>query len=237
MTSSRPDLTQGQYALLTVSDSGRGMDAEVLEHILEPFFTTKGPDKGTGLGLATVYGIVTQHGGHITADSRTGAGSTFCIYLPVISAVNDASSLEETDTMPRGGGEAILLVEDESQVRAVERRTLQRLGYDVIEASNGEEALRLVSGLERLPDLVVTDMVMPRMGGVQLAAKLRATHPGLRYLFTSGYTDDPGALASASGGGHYLHRPFSAQGLATTVRRALEAPLGPPADDRPADAP
>ncbi|MHB0877109.1 MAG: PAS domain S-box protein [Anaerolineae bacterium] len=201
VASSRPDLPQGAYALLRVSDTGGGMDAEVLAHLFEPFYTTKAPDKGTGLGLATVYGIVTQHGGHITADSRVGEGSVFSIYLPLVSATKAAGAQQQTGTLHRGSGETILLVEDEPQVRAVERRTLQRL-----------------------PDLVVTDMVMPKMGGIELATRLRASHPELRYLFTSGYTDDPEALAILSGSSQYLHKPFSAQMLAAAVREALQVP-------------
>jgi two-component system, cell cycle sensor histidine kinase and response regulator CckA len=222
IASSRPDLPLGQYALLSVSDTGMGMDAAVLERIFEPFFTTKEPDRGTGLGLATAYGVVTQHGGHITAESQPGAGSTFRIYLPAHSAATTAASAEADANTRRGGGETILLVEDEPQVRAVERRALQRLGYVVVEAGNGEEALGMVAGMQVLPDLIITDMVMPKMGGAELATRLRQVHPAILFLFTSGYTDNPQALSEAMGSGRYLHKPFSAQTLAAAVRQALD---------------
>jgi signal transduction histidine kinase/CheY-like chemotaxis protein len=214
----------GPYALLAVTDTGTGMDEAVRLHIFEPFFTTKEHGKGTGLGLATCYGIVKQHGGHIWVYSEVSAGTTFKVYLPLAS---DSAAAEESpltiEDLPRGG-ERVLLVEDEPAVRDLAARVLRGQGYTVVEASNGAEALEL---LRRGPagqfDLLLTDMIMPRLGGMALAQQIAADNPGLKLLFMSGYTD---TTAEQSGllavGIPYLQKPFTPGALARRVRAVLD---------------
>jgi PAS domain S-box-containing protein len=214
----------GAYVLLGISDTGIGMDAEVQAHLFEPFFTTKSAGRGTGLGLATCYGIVKQHGGVINCYSEVGHGTTFKIYLPRVEALPQTEQRPTyTEEMPRGS-ETVLLVEDEAAVRTLAARILRDQGYVVLEAANGEEGLRLAQ--ERggeIIDLLLTDVVMPRMSGVALAEQLQALRPAIKVLFTSGYTDnaiihhsqvDPGIA--------FLHKPFSPAALARKVRDVLD---------------
>jgi PAS domain S-box-containing protein len=218
------EVKPGRYVLVTVSDSGQGIDRATRARIFEPFFTTKGPGKGTGLGLAMVYGFVKQSGGHIEVESELGRGTTFRLFLP--RAEGAAPSVEhaaQLDELPRGA-ETILLVEDEDAVRALSRRVLQACGYTVLEAANGLEALRIAEEHPGRIDALVTDLVMPRMGGQVLADRLVAATPGLRVLFMSGHAAEPPlrdgpALAGAS----FLAKPFSANGLAQRVRELLDA--------------
>jgi two-component system cell cycle sensor histidine kinase/response regulator CckA len=215
------DLPPGEYISLTTTDTGAGMDAAVLARIFEPFFTTKEQGKGTGLGLATVYGIVKQSGGHIWVRSAPGEGTSFEILLPRVE--EPAAEVVALPVIPRGT-ETILVVEDDPAVQSLTRRMLERQGYRVIVASNGAEALERV--VERGAEfaLVITDVVMPEMSGGELAARLAHTHPELRVMFMSGYTDDVivrrGLLdASAS----FLQKPFTAASLGSSVRDALDA--------------
>jgi len=218
------DVRAGRYVLLTVGDTGVGMDAAVQEHLFEPFFTTKGPGKGTGLGLATCYGIVKQHGGYILPYSEPGRGTLMKIYLPRVDAPLDPPPNAEVYTNARGD-ETILLVEDESAVRELAARVLRGQGYSVLEAGDGLAALRVVEQEHTAHiDLLVTDVVMPSLGGGELAERLIAMRRGIKVLFTSGYTEDAmlyaGQLAS---GTHFLHKPFTPAALAQKVRAILDS--------------
>ena len=212
-----------EFVMLAVTDTGTGMDEATKARIFEPFFTTKQPGKGTGLGLATVYAIVTQAGGFIWVYSELGHGTSFKIYLPQVDAVATTAAVARVD-LPRGT-ETVLLVEDAAAVRAVARQVLQRQGYNVLEASDGEDALHLAARYQGTIDLVLTDVVMPRAGGRELAERLLTVRPDTRVLYMSGYTDDSvvrhGIL---EGGVAYLQKPFSPEGLARKVREVLDAP-------------
>jgi two-component system cell cycle sensor histidine kinase/response regulator CckA len=218
------DITPGRYILLTIGDTGVGMDAAVQEHLFEPFFTTKGPGKGTGLGLATCYGIIKQHGGYIRAYSELGRGTLMKVYLPRVDAPIEPLPIIAARSNPRGD-ETILLVEDEPAVRDLAARVLRSQGYTVLEAGDGTEALRLITQQPGTHiDLLVTDVVMPQMGGGELAKRLSALRAGIKVLFTSGYTEDAmlhaGQLAT---GTHFLHKPFSPAVLAQKVRSILDS--------------
>jgi hypothetical protein len=213
-----------QFVMLAVTDTGTGMDEATKAKIFEPFFTTKQPGKGTGLGLATVYAIVKQSDGFIWVYSELGHGTSFKIYLPRVDAVADATAAAAHVEMPRGT-ETVLLVEDAAAVRAVAKQTLERQGYTVLEASNGADALHLAERHQGPIHLVVTDVVMPRLSGRELADQLSVARPETRVLFMSGYTDDSvvrhGIL---EGGVAYFQKPFSPDGLARKVREVLDAP-------------
>jgi PAS domain S-box-containing protein len=218
-----PTITPGSYVLLAVSDTGQGMDAETQAHIFEPFFTTKEQGKGTGLGLSTVYGIVKQSGGDIWVYSELGVGSTFKVYLPQVDAPAEAVS-----THPGGrrtvGSETILVVEDEDGVRALVRKFLERSGYKVLEASNGDQALGIVQEHGHGIDLLLTDVVLPRMSGSELARRLADIAPRTRVLYMSGYTDDAivhhGVL---SAGAAFVQKPFTADVLGRKIREILDS--------------
>jgi signal transduction histidine kinase/CheY-like chemotaxis protein len=217
-----PDVTPGAWVMLAVRDTGLGMDAETRRRLFEPFYTTKEPGKGTGLGLATVYGIVKQSGGHIWVDSEPGRGATFTIYLPAVDEAADVAA-PAPDDAPRGS-ETILVVEDESEVRALVREVLQERGYRVVEAAGPREALHLAADARQRFDLILTDVVMPQMTGPALADLLIAEQPGLPVLFMSGYADsavvEHGVLQT---GRAYLQKPFTPIQLARVVRRVLDA--------------
>jgi CheY-like chemotaxis protein len=208
--------------MLAVSDTGCGMDKETLSHIFEPFFTTKEVGKGTGLGLATVYGIVEQSGGTIWVYSEVGVGTTFKIYLPKV----EPGAIEASEPPPAvvwpGGSETILLVEDEGAVRQLVAETCKLSGYKVLEAANGEDALRLARQYDEGIDLLVTDIVMPQMGGNDLARHLGRSHPGLKVLFMSGYARDV-MIEGQAPGRTFLQKPFTPQLLARKIREALES--------------
>jgi two-component system, cell cycle sensor histidine kinase and response regulator CckA len=218
------DIKPGHYVLLTVSDTGCGMDQETLAHLFEPFFTTKEPGKGTGLGLATVYGSIKQSGGHIEVASVPGRGTTFKIYLPH----PEGTALPQPDLkMPApaaGGKETLLLVEDEDGVRAFAKLTLAARGYTVLEARDGMEGLTLFEQHPGRIDLVVTDVVMPRLNGTGLVQRLRELRPQLKALYISGYNDSIlFRHGIAKTGCNYLHKPYGAEDLARSVREALDA--------------
>jgi two-component system cell cycle sensor histidine kinase/response regulator CckA len=213
----------GAYVRIAVSDTGIGMDANVRAHLFEPFYTTKERGKGTGLGLATVYGIVTQSGGFLTVDSEPGQGSTFSIYLPRSEeALAQASPLVETLAWPRGS-ETILLVEDQPDVRKVTHAMLERHGYNVLDASNGEEALELLRRHASPIDLLVTDIVMPRMSGRDLARQTLMRHPHMQVLYISGYADHPTvAQAGLDSSLSLIQKPFAPAYFLHKVRQALD---------------
>jgi two-component system, cell cycle sensor histidine kinase and response regulator CckA len=215
------DLPPGSYISLRASDTGCGMSEDVLRHIFEPFFTTKEEGKGTGLGLATVYGIVKQSGGHIWVSSASDVGTSFEILLP---RVNEAPATPAAARLAPRGTETILVVEDDAAVQALTRRLLERQGYHVIVAGNGAEALEQIDLHGASISLVLTDVVMPEMSGGELAACLAGSHPELAVMFVSGYTDDvivQRGLLDASA--KFLHKPFTATSLAHAVREALDA--------------
>ncbi len=218
----------GAYVMLAVRDTGCGMDPETQQHIFEPFFTTKGPGQGTGLGLATVYGIITQSGGHISVDSDLGKGTTFTIYLP---QVDDAVEAMESGTaLPEApqGSETILLVEDEDGVREVARDALEIQGYTLLEARHPEEALQLAVQHPGPIHLLLTDVVMPQLNGRQLVDRLAPRRPEMKVLYMSGYTDTAivhhGVLEPGTA---YLQKPFTPDSLAREVRKVLDAPSQP----------
>jgi PAS domain S-box-containing protein len=215
------DLLPGRYAVLTVSDDGCGMDDETMEHIFEPFFTSKESGEGTGLGLATVYGIVRQNGGFINVYSEPGSGSTFRIYLPVHGGEEETGGPQGT-VAAVGGTETVLLAEDEPAILRMTQTMLEHLGYRVLSAGSPEEAIRLAGEYPGDIDLLLSDVVMPQMNGLELYRRLESIHPGLRSLFMSGYTADViadhGVLER---GTNFMQKPFSVDQLATKVRQAL----------------
>jgi two-component system cell cycle sensor histidine kinase/response regulator CckA len=204
-----------------VTDTGVGMTPDVQSHIFEPFFTTKESGKGTGLGLATVYGIVKQSGGHVTVYSEKGHGTTFKIYLP---RVNESMPRAEASVVSEqaGGSEIVLLVEDETAVRRLARQMLRSAGYTVLEAANGNDALRVADENSRI-DLVVTDLVMPGLGGHHLMQRLREKRPDVQVLFMSGYAGnavlDGGALET---GASFIEKPFTPTSFLAKVREVLD---------------
>jgi two-component system, cell cycle sensor histidine kinase and response regulator CckA len=222
---SNPDVRAGRYVQVTVRDSGVGMDDATQARIFEPFFTTKGPGHGTGLGLAMVYGFVRQSDGFIDVSSTPGVGTTFDIYLPVASQAGAASYVGEREpaSIPTGT-ETILIVEDETAVRAFARAVLESSGYTVLVAPDGEQGLALAAAHAGPLDLLLTDIVMPKVGGRQLAETLRQTRPDLRLLFMSGYTDQPIPAGNGGANGAFLQKPFVALELVRKVRRVLDAP-------------
>lgn len=219
-----PDATPGKYVVVSVSDTGVGIEPEVLPHIFEPFFTTKPPGTGTGLGLSTVYGIVRQSGGLINVYSEPGQGTTFRIYLPRVEAEAEEPIAPVVSASRVSGGEAVLVVEDESALRDLIGRVLTGLGYQVLIAASGPEALELVAREEQPPDLLLTDVILPGgMQGHQLAQQLRATWPGLRVLYMSGYTRNAIVHAGRLDPGvNFLEKPFTPDRLAAAVREVLE---------------
>ncbi|HET7151182.1 MAG TPA: PAS domain S-box protein [Candidatus Acidoferrum sp.] len=218
-----PIVRQGRYVLLSVSDTGTGMNAETQAHIFEPFFTTKAQGKGTGLGLATVYGVVKQSGGFIWVYSELGQGTTFKIYIPrVDQPVDRLSPVAPSSETPRGH-ETILLTEDEQDVREVAREFLESGGYTVIEARDGLEAMRLVEKHKGAIDLLITDMVMPGMTGQELAARLKERRPELRMLYMSGYSERAAAESMQGDPSvRLLAKPFSRSALLRAVHELLK---------------
>jgi CheY-like chemotaxis protein len=212
---------EGSCVVLKVQDDGVGMSEETQAHAFEPFFTTKEEGKGSGLGLSTVYGIVTQTGGTIRVDSAPGRGSTFTVTLPAATAEGDRSPSEDAPRRGSPGSGTILLVEDEAGVRALATRVLERGGYRVVAVGSAREALLVAEGSTPL-DLVVTDVVMPGgMSGVQMGERLSRTRPGLPVLYISGYSDD-GRLRSPDGEGlHFLGKPFQPHELLDRVTSLL----------------
>jgi two-component system, cell cycle sensor histidine kinase and response regulator CckA len=232
LVGSHAEIPAGHYVVLTVNDNGSGMDGKTLEHIFEPFFTTKPLGTGSGLGLATVYGIVRQSGGHIAAHSEPGAGTTFKIYLPQVEQAPDVDA-EPPSVEAAPGSETILLVEDQTAVRVMARKILQRKGYTVLEAENGEAALRLWQQHRDQVQLLLTDLTMPLMGGRELARRITEVRPDLRILYISGYTEEAAVQMGELGGGGvgegvvFMQKPFSPEELARRVREMLDAEPAP----------
>jgi len=219
-----PGVIAGTYAVLSISDTGAGMSAEVREHIFEPFFTTKERGKGSGMGLATVYGIVRQHGGFIHVYSEPGQGTLFHVYLPVmenLGAESAPGAALENKAKDLHGTETILLAEDHDSIRELTRQALTRLGYKVLAAADGGQALRLAE-LER-PDLAVLDVVMPHMGGAATAAQLLQQMPGLPILFTSGFSENANSAVAQVPSARYLQKPYGPSSLASTIREILDS--------------
>ncbi|MFO0930509.1 MAG: response regulator [Gemmataceae bacterium] len=227
LTAGAPDEVEevrpGPYVLVTVTDTGCGMDAHTRARLFEPFFTTKGPGKGTGLGLATVYGIVKQSGGHIRVRSEPGEGSSFEVYLPALDDVPAAGAAPTgRPDLPRGT-ETVLVVEDEEAVRTLTRAALRQLGYTVLEAAGGPAALCLAERHTGRIDLLLTDVVMPEMGGGELATRLRAMRPETRVLYLTGYTDDAVLRHGVSDAEvPLLTKPYTIAALARKVRAVLD---------------
>ena len=213
----------GPYVMFAVNDTGCGMDAETISRIFEPFFTTKEKGVGTGLGLATVYGIVKQHAGHVSVYSEANRGTTFKVYLP---QVHDAPEPAATVTVPESrptGTETILVVEDEDTVRNLACEALELLGYSCLPACDPLEARHISEAFEGSIQLLLTDVIMPVMDGRSLFALLSPTRPEMKVLYTSGYTENfivhHGVLDT---GVHFMHKPFTLDGLARKVRRAID---------------
>jgi CheY-like chemotaxis protein len=216
-------LGQGAYVSLSVTDTGIGMDRGTQARIFDPFFTTKEQGKGTGLGLSTVYGIVEQSGGHIAVESAPGQGATFTVFLPRHTGPGlGAPAGADRRSLP-AGNETLLLVEDEAAVRTSARRLLERQGYTVVEARHGADALRIFEEGGRQIDLVLTDLVMPEMGGRELVERLRARHPGVKVLYMSGYSERAvtvdGVMPPRTG---FVEKPFTVEQLVRRTREILD---------------
>ncbi len=218
-------MKRGPYVMLAVTDTGCGMDAETQARIFEPFFTTKEEGKGTGLGLATVYGIVKQSGGYISVESATEEGSTFRVYLPRLEAPAVAREPATAVAARAGGTETILVVEDEENLRALVRGVLESCGYRILEATSGDDALALSQHHAAEIDLLLTDVVMPKMNGPDLAARLLVLRPEIKILYMSGYADSSVVLQGVRDTRYaYLGKPFTPQALEHKVRQVLDSP-------------
>jgi CheY-like chemotaxis protein len=217
-----PGVTAGRYAALSVSDSGSGMDAKTLERIFEPFFTTKESGKGTGLGLSTVYGVVKQHGGFLHVYSELGHGSLFRIYFPAMpgSVAENNTPVAAPSVGEMRGTETVLVADDHESIREMARQTLSSLGYRVLCAADGEEALLLCE--KNSPQIAVLDVVMPRLGGTAAAEKLLEKFPGLQVIFASGYSRDRDERTARLPAASYLQKPYSPTALGRLVREVLD---------------
>jgi len=227
--SARSTVPAGRYVVLSVQDTGCGMTAEIKSRLFEPFFTTKGPGRGTGLGLATLYGIIKQSGGHIEVESEPGRGARFRIYLPYAENLRGPLSSPHASRALARGSETILVVEDEEAVRSLTTLVLRQAGYRVLEACDGESALRTAETYDGVIELLVTDVVMPGLGGRQVAERLTRMRPEMRVLYLSGYMDDAivrqGVLHHEV---NFLQKPFMPPVLAQKVREVLDAPPAVP---------
>jgi CheY-like chemotaxis protein len=216
------EMTAGKWVRITITDTGTGIPPDAFPHIYEPFFTTKPPGEGTGLGLSQVYGIVKQHGGHITVKTEVGTGTTFQVYLPAFETEEAESYEQESMPPPEGKGEIILLVEDEERLRDISKAMLETLGYQVLTATDGREALEAYKAAERV-DLVMTDLVMPAMGGKELVQELKKLDQRAKALAITGYALpvqqaellEAGILA-------IVRKPFDVNALGRTIRSILD---------------
>ena len=221
-----PGAQPGPYVTVSVRDTGQGMDAAAAAQVFEPFYTTKARGKGTGLGLATVYGIVKQAGGYIDLETASGRGSTFTVYFPQVDAVEDPIESAPSATGPVTGTETVLVVEDEDEVRALFREGLTALGYTVLTACDGPSALE-ICGDDVSIDVVLTDVVMPGMSGSELSGHLTERYPGLKTIFISGYADDilePQGLLAVKA--HLLRKPCTPDDAARLIRHVLDGTVG-----------
>jgi len=228
---------RGDYVLLVVSDTGRGMDGETQARVFEPFFTTKQPGQGTGLGLSMVYGVVKQSGGYIWVYSEPSMGATFKIYLPRVMDPADETATVVSGSSPRGK-ETILFAEDEESVREIVSGFLESKGYQVLAADDGACAMQIAKTHKGEIDLLLTDVVMPKKGGRELAEDLRKTLPSLKVLFISGYTGDFAVRnAILESGAVFLQKPFSMQSLAKKIREVLDGASVAASQTSPIDSP
>jgi len=220
-----PELPAGNWVVLRVDDTGTGIAPEVLPHIFEPFYTTKA-GRGTGLGLSQVYGIVRQHSGFIDVKTSMGRGSSFLIYLPAVhNGVGSPAAAEKADAAPRGRGETILVVEDEKSVLDYLRSSLSNLGYTLLTAENGLEALKLFEMHESEIRLIITDMVMPEMGGARLAIEIHRRKPGVKVIALSAYSPVTDQEFQEAGFENFIKKPFKVNQLANAVRKAMDKPV------------
>jgi CheY-like chemotaxis protein len=216
------ELKQGPYVLITVTDNGIGMDKEVLNHIFEPFFTTKELGKGTGLGLATVYGIIRQSEGMILVDSQSGEGTTFQIYLPRFESIGNYEPTHPEVVSTKEGSETILLVEDEGLVRHLSYTVLVKKGFKVLEASDGKEALEVCRQYAGEIHLLISDVVMPEMGGLELIEYVRKHFPKIKLLLMSGYSNEMVEQVIIKGKAEFIQKPFTPTVLLNKVREVLD---------------
>jgi len=218
-----PDLATKDYVLLSVRDTGTGMDADVMDRIFDPFFTTKEPGKGTGMGLATVHGIVEQSEGHITVESTPGNGSIFRVYLPRTDKEEDITvAVPKAEDADDDGSGIVLLVEDDTMVRTLVRKVLETHGYTVLEAANGAVAMAISQTHEDPISLLLTDLMIPSMNGRELARRFMRMWPEGKVLFMSGYANDsPSQQNLVEEGGRFIQKPFSPGELAEAVREVL----------------
>ena len=222
-------ISPGFYVMLSVSDTGVGMDEETQQRIFEPFFTTKAVGKGTGLGLAMVYGTVEQSGGHILLESRSGSGTTFKIYLPRTGKADQPDKAGDKFLYTARGTETILLAEDEPLVRDLARTVLERYGYTMLDATDGHAAVEAAERYSGVIDLLVTDLVMPDMNGYQLSERLGASRPEMKVLYMSGYSEDAiGSHASESETVNFVRKPFTPDFLMRKVRQVLDSKVTAP---------
>jgi CheY-like chemotaxis protein len=216
------EVAPGAYVALTVTDTGTGMTPEVQARLFEPFFTTKEPGTGTGLGLATVHGIVTRSGGSVHATSEVGQGTSFMVYFPRAEGTELVAAVTEQVARPHAGGQTVLVVEDADGLRELARRLLERQGYTVLVAANADEALRVVDANASI-DVLLTDVVMPGTSGPELVKQLVERRPTLKVIYMSGYTEDAivhhGVL---NPGIAFLHKPFNSETLGRKIREALD---------------
>jgi nitrogen-specific signal transduction histidine kinase len=218
-----PGMAPGPYVLLTVSDTGVGMNKEVHGHLFEPFFTTKEPGKGTGLGLSTVYGIIQQSGGCIVVETEIDKGTTFKIFLPTAPTPKEPADVTAAGVAVFGGTETILLVEDDRDVRVLAGKILRDLGYNVLEAENAGEALQTIEHYTAAIHLILTDVVMPGMAGPELLQRVKSTNPGIKTLLMSGYGDSHALDQSIHEPGFAsIQKPFTPEALAAKVREILD---------------
>lgn len=222
---SHPDVTAGAYVMLAVSDTGHGMDTETLSHVFEPFFTTKAPGKGTGLGLAMVYGIVRQSGGHVAVYSEPGRGTTFKVYLPRAEGQAEEASTPVPLGEPRRGTETVALVEDEEALRQVVHELLEESGYTVIDGPSPEAALKAAGEHAGPIHLLITDLIMPRLSGREAALRLQAVRPNVKVIYMSGYTGTAAEHHGPLEARHaFIQKPFSLDALLRKVREVLDSP-------------
>jgi two-component system cell cycle sensor histidine kinase/response regulator CckA len=222
-SSSHRDVPDGEYVLWSISDTGTGMPPEVQARMFDPFFTTKAPGHGTGLGLATVYGIVKQAGGHLSVQSEVGRGTTFRIYLPLARAVPSASAASTGEPATLHGTETVLVVEDEDRLRELARRILQPNGYNVLLAANGDEAVKIAADYQGPIHIVITDIVMPGMGGRDVVAWMATHRPEAKAIYLSGYSrGGPGQQDLPDPAARFVDKPFTAATLLRTIRQALD---------------
>ncbi len=218
------NIKHGKYAMLAVTDNGSGMDKETIEHIFEPFYTTKAEGKGTGLGLATVYGIVKQNNGTINVFSELKKGTTFKIYIPAVSDSSNSDQKENNEAIPYGKGETVLIVEDDETVLSIAVMMLKRLGYNVLSAITPKEAIEIAEESETALQVLISDVVMPGMNGSDLAEKLKIKIPGIKIIFMSGYED---AVIASEGilkkGNNFIQKPFSISDIALTMRKVIDS--------------